>query len=403
MEEDEVKSLKEQYDKMNTDESWDYTEEILLKMGIEIQKRFPGVDFILKARFKSEKSHNGKIERIIKKGENKKIYDDIGFCLIVKSVDDDFGFEHALCEMSVEDRIKAGLEIDDEKSSIKIINKTYKKSEEEEEKNEITENIEKLKKKIIEQEQQENPDEELIKLLKESLKNMENQNKANEDLLKKINKKSDKIIKIGNSYYKAVDNKINEMIATHIMNKLIEDKEFMDSLELEVIPGRKKFHDGGKSGYYRAYHNAVRSKKINDWNLEVQALSYQNYVTSREGKARHSKCEGKSRKFPRLGETDEQKAQFTKEILKTAPKNLVYQPGIYDGEQVIKPGKVYRCSDVENMAYFYMEVLKDKPDLFRYVTGNQELFSDEGEIIECSEVSGSNMEKRKLSSDCEER
>ena len=55
VDESRIKQLKKQYESLNSEASWKYTENIMLKMGNEIQKRFPGVDFTLKARFKSKK------------------------------------------------------------------------------------------------------------------------------------------------------------------------------------------------------------------------------------------------------------------------------------------------------------------------------------------------------------
>lgn len=381
VDESRINQLKKQYESLNSKASWKYTENIMLKMGNEIQKRFPGVDFTLKARFKSKKSHQGKIDRFIRKGEDseKKIYDDIGFCLIVNSVADDFDFEHALCEMSVEDRSKIGLEIDNEKSSMKIIEDKYIKAIE---RSNIDEKAKRIKDQIEKLTELETPDDELIEVLKDSLKTQEDLKKLSDELFKKLKEKSEKVVRIGNKYYTAADNKINEMMATHIMNKIISDKEFMKSLGLKVMLGRKKFHDGGKSGYYRAYHDAVESTTIPGWMLEVQALSYQNYITSKEGKAQHSKCEGKTRRLPRLGENPIQKEAFKQAILESAPKNLIYQTGTYKNGEQIKPGTVYKCSDVENMTYFYLEVLRDRPDLFKNIITDTTLFSDEHEIIE---------------------
>lgn len=379
--EETVKELKEEYDRMNSPESKEYTEKILLEMGKEIQRRFPGVDFILKARFKSPKSHQGKIDRFMKKDvkSDKQIYDTIGFCLIVRSVSDNFEFNHALCEMSVEDRVNIGLEIDNEKSSLRLLEKEYQSIMEEYNK---LYDVNAIRKKIEDLKKSDEPDEEMIQLLENSLKGQELIKSLAERLINEVDKKGKKVIKIGNQYYEATDNKINEMIATHIMNKLTNDETFMQSLNLKTLDNRKKFHDGGKSGYYRAYHDAIGSTEHPWWKAEVQALSYQNYVNSKEGDAKHSSCEGKTRRFPRIGTTEEEKEDFRKAVLEASPRNLVYQSGVYKNGEEKRPGKTYVCSDVENILYYYLEVLRDKPELFKYVISDKELFSDESRTVE---------------------
>lgn len=384
--EEHKEKLYNQYELLNSIESQLYTQKILLEMGKVIQQYFPGVEFELKARYKSPKSFQGKIERLIKDTEKDKyIYDNIGFCLIVKSVSDNFGFKHALCERFVKKRIKLGLEIDNEKSSLKILEVKYKKVVE------SLKNTEKLEKKIEELKKSDNPDEEVIKLLEESLNDKEKLKILAEMSKQQIQKKTEKIEEIANEYYNEIDNKINEMIAIHIMNKLMTNKNFMNSLKLEKIPGRTKNHDGGKSGYYIAFHDALKSRLLKYWMVDLHAMSYKNYVVSQLD---HSQAEGKERIFPRIDSGD-----FKKNVLDAVPRNLVYQNGRYKDGKEIKAGKVYVCSDVENVTYFFTETLKDNSNIFKYVISDNELFSGKGKIIETN--SGDVLEYYLLEEDME--
>lgn len=381
------KKLDEEYELLNSNESQEYTKKVLLEMGKCIQKLFPGVEFELKARFKSPKSFKGKKERIRKSPEKEKpIYDNIGFCLIVKSVSDDFDFEHAYCSKLVKQRIENESKIDNEKSALKVLEMKYKNIISGlRDTTELAEKIEELKKS-------DNPDENVIRLLEESLKENEKLKKLAEILKQQIEEKVELIEKIGNEQYEFIDNQINEMIATHIMNKLMNNKAFMSPLKLEKIPGRTKNHDGGKSGYYIAFHDALKSKLLKYWMVDLHAMSDKNYKVSQLD---HSKAEGKARKFPRIDSQD-----FQKIVLETVPRNLVYQNGIYEDGVEVEPGKVYECSEVENMAYYYAETLSNNKDTFEYVVSDTSLFSGKGKrIIENKE--GSIIEKEISESEME--
>ena len=382
---EEIENLKNQYIRMNSLESQEYTKKVLLEMGKYIEQSFQGVEFELKARFKSEKSFYGKVDRLNKNPEKgNQIYDNVGFCLIVKSVSDDFDFDHKLCSKMVNERTKVGLKIDNEKSSLKLLKikyenavKTLKKS------TDIQEIIKKL-------EGDANSDKEIIELLKDSLKDNETLLKLSQILEQQIEEKVKIIETLGNEYYSSIDNKINEMIATHIMNKFMDNKSLKMSLGLEKILGKTKNHDGGKSGYYIAYHDAVKSTTLDYWMVDLHAMSYKNYRVSQLD---HSMAEGKERKFPRI---DEEK--FREMVLKSTPRNLVYQKGLYENGKEIVPGKVYECSDVENVAYFYTETLKENPDTFEYVISDNELFKGVGNVIVEDENTG-NLKTKEIQED----
>ncbi len=371
-----IQDIERQYQLLNSDESWDYTEKILTTIGNEIQMRFPGVEFDLKARFKSPKSVKEKLNRYIKSGkiEKKGIDDMIGICLVVKSVSDDFEFEHKLCERSVEERSNIGLDVANEESSITINDSKIANAL----------GIIELDKCVADTmieierlEKSDRPDQRLIDILKRNLNTINGLNGMVTDLQKTVKSKSNKIINIGKKYYAASDNSINEMIARYIMNTLVSDKNFLENLGLEREPDRMKNHDGGKSGYYVAYHNSVRNKENQEWKLDIHAMSEYNYIQQKEGDAKHANCEGKARTFPKVGREGIAKEEFIKAVLEAAPKNLVYQNGTKT-----KKGKVYRCSDLENMVYFYTEVLKDNPELFYELIADETLFSDKQKTAE---------------------
>lgn len=373
---EKIQEIQEQYELLNSEASWEYTEKIVSAIGNEIEHRFPGVEFELKARFKSPKSIKGKINRYVKSGEiyEKSIDDMIGICLVIKSVSDDFGFEHKLCERSVEDRSNIALEVANEESS--LVNMTSKIASglgiiELDEC--IADTIKEIK--ILEKSEQ--PNQRLIDILKRNLNAMTVQSKVITKLQSSLESKSAKILRIGGKYYAVSDNNINEMIARYIMNTIVSDKNFLGTLDLEREPDRMKNHDGGKSGYYVAYHNSVRSTKLAKWKLDIHAMSEYNYIQQKDGDAKHSSCEGKARTFPKVGRHGIAKEEFIKAVLETAPKNLVYQNGTKT-----EKGKVYRCSDVENMTYFYTEILKDNPELFYELVSDQTLFSDGQRIAE---------------------
>lgn len=375
-----IDELKEQYKKMNSMESIELAEKVFLEFGKKIQEEFPGVEFLLKARIKSKNSHDGKIERLNKKKDGEtQIYDDIGMCLIIKNVKDDFYFNHKLCEMFIKERIEIDLEIENEKSRFKLLKEQY---------NDIIihlKNKDKLVAKIEKLKQSKEQDEETINLLEESLEDKIILENLAKNLFKEILNKSERFEKFGKKYKKSINNKINEMIGTHIMNKLTNDKEFMNFLGLKVLDNRKKFHDGGKSGYYRAYHDAVGSIVLEYWKMEVQSLSEENYARSKKD---HFLGEGKARTLPIKDNAE----LFKKNVLNSLPKNFIYQNIEYDNEgNEIKPAKIYKCSDVENLIYYYLDVLLDKKeerllenkrDLLYELISDKSLFSDEGTLIE---------------------
>lgn len=373
------KELDEEYELLNSEESQEFTKKVLLEMGDYISRTFPGVEFELKARYKSPYSFNGKKDRIRRSDEKEKpIYDNIGFCLIVKSVSDNFGFKHAYCRKLIKERIEIENAINNEKARLKVLEMKYNSKMKEmniDNANELNSQIDEIKIQIEKLQKANDPqNENIIKLLEKNLKTIREMKKICDILMNEIKDSVRKIEEMGNGRKKEKINLINEKMATHIMNKMMSSKEFLNSLKLEKILGRTKSHDGGKSGYYIAFHDALKSKVLKYWMVDLHAMSYENYEVS---KLDHSQGEGKARIFPRIDSLT-----FKEEVLNAAPRNLVYQNATYIDGVCIKPGTIYVCSEVENVAYFYAETLVDKKDTFEYVISDNTLFSGEGKKIE---------------------
>ena len=391
------KKLDEEYRFLNSKESAEYTRRVLLEMGRYIQQNFPGVEFELKARFKSPTSFKGKKDRIRKSEKPEKpIYDVIGFCFIVKSVSDNFNFQHVLCKQLIDERIAIGNTIDNEILSLQEMEESFRCKL-----NKIRENLKRLslypKNEEVVEDHKLTKEEELNGLVKK-FNDLKDAYKSNNDIqillesiqllinnlqeqLKEFEEKMAKLEVTLKKQYEDKDDEINKMIATHIMNKLMESEVFMNKLQLEKIPGRTKIHDGGKSGFYIAFHDNLRSRVLNNWILDIHAMSDRNYRVSQKD---HSQAEGKKRIFPRINSTN-----FKNEVLSRVPRNLVYQCGKYEetdeGTLIeTEPGKVYECSDIENIVYFYLEILRENRATFKSIISDCELFSGSGISIEAS-------------------
>lgn len=98
--------------------------------------------------------------------------------------------------------------------------------------------------------------------------------------------------------------------------------------------------------------------------------------------AKHSSAVGKERILPDMGNGVDCRARIKSAMLRKIPKNLIYQNApCIDGKFQEDRADVYRCSDVENMAYYYMEVLTEVPDLFSELISDEKLFDSSGEHV----------------------
>ncbi|MBO5349134.1 MAG: hypothetical protein J6A89_04880 [Clostridia bacterium] len=101
-------TLTEEYKKLTSPKSVEEAGRILLSLGKEIESRFPGVKFYLKARFKSPHSFREKVKKMKDNDQNdeKTIYDMIGFRLVIENVENDFQFSQKRCKNLVEKKRK---------------------------------------------------------------------------------------------------------------------------------------------------------------------------------------------------------------------------------------------------------------------------------------------------------
>ncbi|MBO5349135.1 MAG: hypothetical protein J6A89_04885 [Clostridia bacterium] len=170
------------------------------------------------------------------------------------------------------------------------------------------------------------------------------------------------IVKMKKEKIATFNSSVNVTMATHIMNELVKDKKFMEKIGLEAIPGRMKYHVGGKTGFYRAYHNCVRKIKDNAFRIELQAMSAEDYEEATRGNSKHQLCEGKSRLLPKIltgteKDRNDSKKSLYKILRNKVPQNLVYVPSSKGNKEKgkTKPAYVHKCSPLENFVYFYQE------------------------------------------------
>lgn len=374
--------LDKEYELLNSEESKKYTKKVLLEMGKYIEQKYPGVDFELKLRFKSPESFKGKKDRMRElKEKDKPIYDIIGCCLVVKEVSKDFAFDHKLCRKYKKRISEIELQIINATANLKLLQNEYKTVMNDN----VLKDEDRIREQIARLQNLNSTDElilETIETLKIALERIEKIRELAKRLMQEIENQNREIVNLQNELKETKENETNEMIATHIMNNLLTDKSFLNPLKLKKIPGRTKNHDGGKSGFYVAVHDAMGSDLLKYWKLEVKGQSGTNYE---ESKLDHPKAEGKGRNFPSITRDD-----FINLVLNTVPKNLVYQHGKFKNGKFIKEPSVYECSDVENVVYYYADILKGESTekIFKYVVSNKELFSGKGKKVISSKKKG---------------
>ena len=328
--------LDNERDLLMSKEYKEYSEYVLGKIGEELEAQYPGVDFMLKLRFKADASYDGKKQKVLFRefGDNKNIFDNIGIAIVVRNVPNNVSVNHEYCK-------KLLLERDEIKNSI-LNTKSQNKS---------------LSDKLIEMEEEH----------KTNLEKFDN-NKFFEYLKKAYNEGEEAIISdinhIGEALktlhreYENKDNECNRIFSTHMLKYVVRHSKALKKEKIIRIKDRTKEHTGGESGYYIASHNAIESKNLKGWKAEIQAVSYQNYKTAEIGDAKHSDRLGKKRVLPELpGETEQEKREFLNMIKPIIPETIVYQAG----------KGTYKCSLLENFCYYYMENLVKNKDYFKEV------------------------------------
>lgn len=382
-EEDIREELQNKYKILTTGEVQGYMQYIFLTIGQEIEKNFPGVQFYLKGRVKSPNSYNEKIERILRKDSKKEkdIFDTIGFCIVIEKIPYGVNIDHKLCRKHLTQRERIRTRI--ESATIKLEDLKNKYAEENEEYKleveEVKEELELLKKL--------GADETAIKKKEARIAKLENWVQREKDNNNGHISTQEELIEAIQEQYDMKDMECNNDLARHVLNKIIESPEMAKKLGIARVPHRAKVHDGGKSGYYVACHDTIKTSKLKDLGMdvvmEIKAMSEQNYRESIEGKAQDSKCEGKERVLPAFGTTDEEHEKFRKIVMNDMPKSMVYQ-----GEGKNSEARVYVCSEVENFTYHFLEALEDNPELFKKILSKKKLFSDKPIIVK-EEKSGS--------------
>lgn len=415
---DEIRQeLQNQYKYLTSKESKKFMQYVLYILGREIEREFPGVEFLLKGRTKSENSHDRKKDKVLKKDSNKdkKIFDTLGCCLVIKHIPFGTNIEHKLCQKHLTERAKKYTEIEETRLRLKKTIQEYKEldSDEDEELEESELELQKLEAQVNESEETRRKFEFKKERLEKTKKRISREKESHKNHIESI----EELIQTYQQQYDMEDKEANNALARHVLNKIIDMPVLSKKLGITRVPHRAKVHDGGKSGYYIAYHDSVTSSKIKEWTekkqktaiqdddkveknerkehkdsavnskdevwvLEIQAMSIQNYEQTKEdGEAQHSKCDGKARILPPLGETLEENQKFKERVSKDTPENIVYQSSIKKADGTTREGRVYVCSEVENVTYHFLEALENNPELFKYIIGKEDLFSDKSEIV----------------------
>jgi len=364
---DKRAKMEEQYEALTSTESIEYVKKILLTMGQELETMYPHMGFLLKARVKSKDSFVGKTDR------KDKIYDTIGFCLVIESVPD------SIVDY-LDKKDDAGI-IEELKEAI-----TKKKDielDKLERENQLNREITVWRKKL------EELDKELEVLSSDSkiAQIVGLQKGMCNDMLKKIELDKTEILTGYDKQIETVKEEMRRIMAKYTLNKVLDSDAMKKDLGISKIPGRSKKHDGGKTGYYHASHEGVQSSIIDGWIGEMQSLSLGYYNESRRGLAAHWRCQGKERKFPtpiapisQLVEMPEQKEKFKKEVLDQTPKNMVYRLSTKNPDGSDNPGEVLIFSDMADITYHFWNVLKERPTLLEFIQDDR-IFDDQSDTF----------------------
>ena len=366
------KQLIEEYEFLISQESKEFTKEFMTKFGKELDSMFPGVSFVMSLRYKSPKSIQEKIERIVARTDptTKNIYDTIGMKIVVTHVSRDV--KHANCQDIIEKRDRYNNERQEEESykentimelkeilrsranslleQIEKIDSTYHSNYKfmvemvsatkgENGINELRRSISELERYIEKNKIQieMTPEQKEIKSLQEMLC------KSKLDLIKQIQQN----IEAKRDLYNEQDRKCNDLYSEYMLEQIKNNSKELKNFGILSIPGRCKRHTGSKH-YYVASHNSFKTGKkssLQDWKFEMQVTSdYYNQDAS-EGKAKHSEKEGKARVLPNIPDSQE---EFDLEIKNNVPQTYIYQSST---------GKVVQCSDYESFWLYYQEVI----------------------------------------------
>ena len=180
------------------------------------------------------------------------------------------------------------------------------------------------------------------------ISNVPNNIETNNEFLKKIlnlrNNQQDKTKK--NMY----DNMAMQEIAREFTERVINDKEFLDKMNVEIIPYSVKHKN--KANGYEAYHFKIRKKDNIDYSLEVQVKSeYVEVLAKGNGKAGHANRPGKERVLPSIDNPKD----FLEKIHFMVPEYTIFTKG-ENGY------KAKRCSKTENVISYYESILNPEDE-----------------------------------------
>lgn len=228
-----AKNLDETHNLYKTDKYINFSANVLLAIGEEIEKNFPGVDFTLKARIKSDSSYEHKKSAIINgKRNDTTIFDNVGFSLVINKFPYNLEIDNPHFMKLLADRASAEENISNAISAL-----AFKQ-------NKInTFKAKKLHTSLIGSNDFDSATY-FLEDQKEHLKALESNLKS----CKKI--------------YNYIDNECQVTLANHILKFLTTESERLKELGISSVPGRYVIHNGGETGNYFATHDTLQSSRL---------------------------------------------------------------------------------------------------------------------------------------------
>lgn len=379
---DKKRQLITEHEFLNSDVSKKFTEELLVELGKEMEQIFPGVSFVLSARYKSDVSFAGKLERILERTDKTKneIYDNIGFKIVVTSLPD--VIEHAACQEIINKKTdRRNTKQEKIANRDAIISKLAESLHEETQQllGEISACGEPLKRyfqlynlriEMLNDNENTKMDEskvnEYLRLIQEMEELLKKYNPKYKESLSETRKLRKELINAGLALLSVInqnieyiteliseeDKRANDLYATYVFEELRRKSRVLKKYGIVAIPNRSKRHTGSMH-YYVASHDSLSSTKASikhglpenkTWKFELQVTSDYYNQDAAVGKAKHSEKEGKARILPRIPTSRD---DYVTLIKPTVPENIVYENG-----------KIHKCTDLENFYLYYAELIK---------------------------------------------
>ena len=381
---DKKRQLLAEHAFLNSEVSKKFTEELLVEFGKEVEQMFPKVSFVLSARYKSDISFEGKLERILARTDKtkKQIYDNIGFKLVITSLPDII--EHAACQEIInkknERRNTKQAKIADRDAIIAKLGTPLQ-----EEAADLLESIDecgeslkkyyqlyKLRLELLGIDKEKNLEEsaineyvrliqEMEELLKQHKPKYKSEQSETAELRKELITTRLALLSVTNqniSYITELineeDKRANDLYATYVFEELRKKSKVLKKYGISSVPGRSKRHTGSKH-YYVASHDSLASTKgtakhgipeEETWMVELQVTSDYYNQDATSGKAKHSEKEGKARILPKIPSSKE---EYNKTIKPIVPENIIYVSG---------SDEVYRCTSLEDFHLYYAELIQ---------------------------------------------